>query len=54
MYEGVKMSVRKLGCDTNDFAIDIGLHQGSTLRSFLFIIIIDELTKEKDKVLWSM
>ena len=31
--------------DTEDFPIDIGLHQGSALSPFLFTIVMDELAK---------
>jgi len=32
--------------DTEDFSIDIGLHQGSALSPFLFTTVMDELTRE--------
>ena len=32
--------------DTNEFSIDIRLHQGSTPNPFLFTVVMDELTKE--------
>ena len=52
MCEGIKPSVRTLGGDTNDFAIHIRLHHGSSLSPF-FTILIDELTKEiHDMVAW--
>jgi len=55
MYKGVKTSGRSSVGDTEYFSIDIGLHQGSTLSPFLFIIIIDELTREiQDEVPWCM
>jgi len=46
MYEGVKTSVRSTAGDTEYFPIDIGLHQSSALSPFLFMIIMDELTRE--------
>jgi len=55
MYNGVKTGVRTLVGDTDDFPIDIGLHQGSTLSPFLFTIIMDELTRGiQDEVPWCM
>ena len=45
MYEGVRTRVRTVIGDTEDFPIDIGLHQGSALSPFLFITVIDELTR---------
>ena len=46
MYEGVKTSLTTLGGYKKVFLIDIGLHQGLALNPFLFIIIMDKLTKE--------
>ena len=41
--------------DANNFPIDIGLHQGSTLSPFLFTIVMDELTKGiQDEIPWCM
>jgi len=41
--------------DTDDFFIDIGLHQGSVLSPFLFTIIMDELTIwTQDEIPWCM
>jgi len=41
--------------DTNDFSIDIGLHQGSELSIFLFTIVMDELTRGiQDEIFWCM
>jgi len=46
MYEGVRTRVTTVIGDTQDFPIDIGLHQGSALSPFIFIIVMDELTRE--------
>ena len=46
MYEGARTGVRTVIGDTEDFSIDIGLHQGSALGPFLFTIVMDELTRE--------
>ena len=45
MYEGVRTRVRTVIGDAEDFSIDIGLHQGSALSPFLFITVMDELTR---------
>jgi len=45
MYDGVA-NVRTCGGITNDFSITMGLHQGSTSSPFLFVIVMDELTRE--------
>jgi len=48
----MKTSVTTSAGDTEYFPIDIGLHQGSALSSFLFTLIIDESTREiQDEVL---
>lgn len=45
MYEGVRARIMTFGGNTNVFHINIGLHQGSTLSPFLFILVTDELTR---------
>jgi len=45
MYNGVRTRVTTLVGDTDDFPIDIGLHQGSALSPFLFPIVMDNLTR---------
>ena len=55
MYEGVRTRVRTVIGDTEDFSIDIGLHQGSTLSHFLFTTVMDELTRGiQDEIPWCM
>ena len=46
MYDGVMTSIRTPGRETNNFSFDIGPYQGSALSRFLFIVVMDELTKE--------
>ena len=41
-----RTAVRAIGGSTEDFLIDIGLHQGSDLSPFLFTIVMDKLTKD--------
>ena len=54
-YEGVRTRIRIVIGDTEDFPIDIGQHQGSALRPFLFTIVMDELTRGiQDEVSWCM
>ena len=55
MYNGVVINVRSYGGITNDFSITIGLHQESALSSFLFVILMDELTRAiQDEISWCM
>jgi hypothetical protein len=42
MYDNVVTSVRTSDGDTNDFPINIGLHQGSALSPYLFALVMDE------------
>ena len=52
LYNGVMTRVRTLVGDTNDFSIDIGLHQPSALSPFLFTIAVDKLTRRiQDEIL---
>ena len=44
MYDGAIISVRTQGRVIEDFAIKIGLHQGSSLSLYLFTLILDVLT----------
>ena len=41
MYEGVVTTMRSLVGETSEFLITIGLHQGSTLSSNLFTLVIE-------------
>jgi hypothetical protein len=46
MYDNVVISVQTSDGDTNDFPINIGLHQGSALRPYLFALVMDEVTRD--------
>jgi hypothetical protein len=46
MYDNVVTNVRTSDRDTNDFSINIGLHQGSTLSPYLFALLIYEVTRD--------
>jgi hypothetical protein len=46
MYDNVVTSVRISDGDTNDFPIDIGLHQWSALSPYLFALVMHEVTRE--------
>ncbi|KAM3395225.1 hypothetical protein P3S68_004230 [Capsicum galapagoense] len=55
MYEGVKTQVRTVGGDYEHFSVLTGLHQGSTLRPFLFALVMDVLTRNiQGEVPWCM
>ena len=45
MYSGAMTTVRTVVGETNSFSITIGLHQGSALSPYLFILVMDELTR---------
>ena len=45
VYEGAPTSVRTQSGATDNFLITIGLHQGLTLSSYLFTLVLDVLTK---------
>jgi hypothetical protein len=46
MYDNVVTSVRTSDGDTNDFPINIGLHQGSALSPYLFALVMHEVTRD--------
>jgi hypothetical protein len=46
MYDNVVTSVRTSDGDTNDFSINIGLHQGSALSPYLFVLVMNEVTRD--------
>ena len=55
IYEEGWTNVRTSGGVTNDFYVSMGLHQGSALSPFLFILVMDELTKGiQDELPWCM
>jgi hypothetical protein len=51
----VVTSVRTSDGDTNNFPINIGLHQGSALTTYLFALVMDEVTREiQGGITWCM
>jgi hypothetical protein len=46
MYDNVVTSVQTSDRDTNDFSINIGLHQRSALSPYLFALVMDEVTRD--------
>jgi hypothetical protein len=46
MYDNVVTSVRTSNGDTNDFPINIGLHQETALSPYLFALVMDEVTRD--------
>jgi hypothetical protein len=46
MYNNIMTSVRTSNRDTNDFSINIGLHQGSALIPYLFALVMDEVIRD--------
>jgi hypothetical protein len=45
VYDNVATSVQISDGDTNDFSINIGLHQGSALSPYLFALVMDEIKR---------
>jgi hypothetical protein len=55
MYDNIVTSVRTSDGDTNDFPINIGLHQGSALSPYLFALVMDDVTRDiQDSISWCM
>jgi hypothetical protein len=46
MYDNVMTNIQTSDGDTNDFLINIRLHQGSTLSPYLFALVMDEVTRD--------
>ncbi|KAK3518844.1 hypothetical protein QTP70_014989 [Hemibagrus guttatus] len=47
MYERSRTVVRCAVGQTEEFKVEVGLHQGSALSPFLFAIVMDQLSEEK-------
>jgi len=45
MYDGAKTRVRKVGGESRHFIVEVRLHQGSALSSFLIALVMDKLTR---------
>jgi hypothetical protein len=55
MYDNVVTSVRISDGDTNDFSINIGLHQGSALNTYRFALVMHEITRDiQGDIPWCM
>ena len=55
MYDGATTTVRSAAGLTEEFKIDVGLHQGSALSPFFFAIFIDKMTEDIRKdAPWNM
>ena len=50
MYRGCQTKVRSAAGESDSFNVDVGLHQGSTLSPYLFLILMDVLTDGVRKV----
>jgi hypothetical protein len=46
IYDNVVTSIRTSDGDTNDFPINITLHQGSALSPYVFALVMDEVTRD--------
>ncbi|KAK3567446.1 hypothetical protein QTP86_020007 [Hemibagrus guttatus] len=55
MYERSRTVVRCAVGQTEEFNVEVGLHQGSALRPFLFAIVMDQLSEEvRQESPWTM
>ncbi|KAF7647582.1 hypothetical protein LDENG_00169870 [Lucifuga dentata] len=55
MYESCKTVVRCAVGVTEEFKVEVGLHQGSALSPFLFAVVMDRLTDEvRQESPWTM
>ena len=49
MYRGCKTVVRSAAGESNIFGMEVGLHQGSALSPYLFLLLMDVLTENVRK-----
>ena len=49
MYRGCKTVVRSAAGESNSFGVEVGLHQGSALSPYLFLLLMDVLTEDVRK-----
>ena len=55
MYTGAKTVVRTVYSNSNDFEVNVGMHQGSALSPLLFVIVTEALSTEFRVVLpWKL
>ncbi|KAK3524373.1 hypothetical protein QTP70_028021, partial [Hemibagrus guttatus] len=55
MYERSRTVVRCAVGQTEEFNVEVGLHQGSALSPFLFVIVMDQLSEEvRQESPWTM
>jgi Reverse transcriptase (RNA-dependent DNA polymerase) len=55
MYINVVTCVRVCDGESDTFSIKIGLHQGSALSSYIFTLVMDEITKDiQEDISWCM
>ena len=46
MYQEVLSQVKVEGEDSKEFAVRVGIHQGSVLLPFIFTVVMDVVTEE--------
>jgi hypothetical protein len=55
MYDNIVTSDQTSDGDTNDFPINIGVHQGSALSPYLFALMMDVVTRDiQGDISWCM
>ena len=46
LYSNARSSVRTLAGTSDEFGIGVGVHQGSALSPLLFVVVMQEATRE--------
>ncbi|KAK3571420.1 hypothetical protein QTP86_012057 [Hemibagrus guttatus] len=54
MYERSRTMVRCAVGQTEEFKVEVGLHQGSALSPFLFAMVMDQLSEVRQESPWTM
>ena len=54
MYQGATTCVKSRRGTSEHFEVGIGLHQGSALTPFLFIMLVDTISQDVGTELWEL
>src|SRR6266853_4742151 len=55
MYEGARTAVRVSGGVSEEFYVTVGLHQGSALSPYIFVLVMDVVSEAvKDGLVWEL
>ena len=53
MYQEVLSQVKMEGEDLKEFAVRVGVHQGSILSPFIFAVVMDVMTEDGNALMYA-